>query len=408
MKLDYDPFSPDLRADPYSVYAELRRSAPAYWAERSKTWVVSRYEDVAGILKDPGRFSSDAMASVLTGSNRQGSQGTRPPGSPRPSLVTSDPPIHTGLRNILNRGFTPRQISAWKPAVEKAVTEAIDSMRAAARFDVIAQLAIPLPVIVIAQVLGVEPERYPDFKRWATVITVGMNGSKRHLGFVGSGAAAASAEMSEYLSRVIARRSAEGGPDLISVLVRAREGEVLTPDEAIIFANLLLFAGSETTTNLIGNACYAMLDHPDLLARVHSDPSLIPAIVEETLRWDPPVHYLFRRATEPVEIAGIAIPKDSILTILLGSANRDETAFGSDASVFDIDRKCQTPHIAFGFGIHFCLGAALARMEATASLSRLVPVLARARRVTGQPEFIDSFQFRGRTSLAMEWPPAPH
>ncbi|MGO9452304.1 MAG: cytochrome P450 [Candidatus Binataceae bacterium] len=403
MNLDYDPFSSEFRADPYPVYEELRHSAPVYWAARSKTWVVSRYEDVAAILKDPQRFSSDAMASVLTGSTRHTSGATPPPGSPRPSLVTSDPPIHTGLRNILNRGFTPRQISAWKPAVERAVSESIDSIRAARRFDVIAQLAIPVPVIVIAQVLGVEPERYPDFKRWATIITVGMNGSKRHLGFVGSGAAAASSEMSEYLRRVIARRTAEGGHDLISVLVRASEGEVLTPDEAIIFANLLLFAGTETTANLIGNAAHALLTHPDVLARVQAAPDLIPTAIEETLRWDPPVHYLFRRATEPVEIAGVAIPKDAIVTVLIASANRDETAFGSDAGVFDIDRKNEVPHIAFGFGIHFCLGAALARMEATMSLEQLVPVLPGARRVTEQLEFIDSFQFRGLASLEMEW-----
>ena len=403
MNLDYDPFSSEFRADPYSVYEELRRSAPVYWAARSKTWVVSRYDDVAGILKDTRRFSSDAMATVLTGSTRHQSGAPVPPGSPRPSLVTSDPPVHTGLRNILNRGFTPRQISAWKPAVESAVSESIDSIRAARRFDVIAQLAIPVPVIVIAQVLGVEPERYPDFKRWATVITVGMNGSKRHLGFVGSGAAAASAEMSEYLRGTIARRTAEDGHDLISVLVRASEGEVLTPDEAIIFANLLLFAGTETTANLIGNAAYALLTHPEVLASVHAAPDLIPATIEETLRWDPPVHYLFRRATEPVEIAGIAIPKDAIVTVLLGSANRDETAFGSDAAVFNIDRKNEVPHIAFGFGLHFCLGAALARMEATTSLQQLVPVLASARRVTEQLEYIDSFQFRGLASLEMEW-----
>jgi cytochrome P450 len=403
MSLDYDPFSPEFRRDPYSVYEELRRSAPVYWAARSKTWVVSRYDDVAGILKDTRRFSSDAMASVLTGSTHPKSVAPAPPGSPRPSLVTSDPPVHTELRNILNRGFTPRQISSWKPAVERAVNESIDSIRAARRFDVIAQIAIPVPVIVIAQVLGVEPERYLDFKRWATVITVGMNGSKRHLGFVGSGAAAASAEMSEYLRGAIARRTAEGGHDLISVLVRASEGEVLTPEEAIIFANLLLFAGTETTANLIGNAAYALLTHPEVLARAHAAPDLIPAAIEETLRWDPPVHYLFRRATEPVKVAGIEIPKDAIVTVLLGSANRDETPFGSDAAVFNIDRKNEVPHIGFGFGVHFCLGAALARMEATTSLQQLLPVLASARRVTEQLEFIDSFQFRGLASLKMEW-----
>ena len=165
--------------------------------------------------------------------------------------------------------------------------------------------------------------------------------------------------MSEYLRQMISRR-AEDGIDLLSVLVRAQEGEVLTVDEAINFANLLLFAGTETTANLIGNAVNALLNNPEVLAEAADDPGLIAPIVEETLRWDAPVQYLFRRATEPVEVAGTTIPRDGIVALLIASANRDESAFGSDAAIFDVHRKSQVPHIAFGFGAHFCLSASLA------------------------------------------------
>jgi cytochrome P450 len=402
MNIDYDPFFSAHQDDPYPIYTEMRRSAPVYWAEGSKTWVVSRYDDVMSVLKDTTRFSSDAMATVLVGSTpRRSYDGT--PGAPRPSVVTSDPPVHTALRDVVNRGFTPRQISAWKPAVEKIVDDCVTTMRREKRFDLVAGLTNPMPVIVIANVLGVDPSRYADFRKWATTITQGMNGSKRHLGFAGSGAAAASAEMSKYLAEIIARKTSDSGNDLISVLVRAKEGEVLTAQEAIIFANLLLFAGSETTTNLIGNAICALLTHPETLALAQANLDLIAPIIEETLRWDPPVHYLFRRATQDVEVAGITIPDGATVTVLIASANRDETACGIDAAEFNVDRKMSNPHLAFGFGAHFCLGASLARMEATAALQRVIPLLADSHRTTDSLSYIDSFQFRGPAALAMEW-----
>jgi len=402
MRIEYDPFAPEYRANPYPIYAELRRGAPVYWAARSKMWVISRYDDVMAVLKDTARFSSDAMATVLLGMTPTRSwDGTS--GAPRPSVVTSDPPVHTALRNVVNRGFTPRQISAWKPEVESIIDECVATMRSRRRFDLVADLTNPMPVMVIATVLGVDPSRYADFRRWATTITLGMNGSKRHLGFSGSGAAAASAEMSAYLAEIIARKTSDRGNDLMSVLVRATEGDALTTQEAIIFANLLLFAGSETTTNLIGNAVCALLTHPEILARVQANLELIATTIEETLRWDPPVHYLFRRATQEVTVPGTTIPEGAMVTILIASANRDETACGGDAARFDIDRKMDNPHLAFGFGAHFCLGASLARMETTAALQRVIPLLAQAHRTTDSIEYVDSFQFRGPSALAMEW-----
>ena len=233
MNIEYDPFAPEYRANPYPIYAELRRDAPVYWAERSKMWVISRYDDVMAVLKDTTRFSSDAMATVLLGMTPTRSwDGT--PGVPRPSVVTSDPPVHTALRNVVNRGFTPRQISAWKPEVEKIIDDCVTTMRARRRFDLVADLTNPMPVMVIATVLGVDPSRYADFRKWATIITMGMNGSKRHLGFVGSGAAAASAEMSSYLAEIIARKTSSSGNDLMSVLLRATEVTGLSDNTSVV------------------------------------------------------------------------------------------------------------------------------------------------------------------------------
>jgi cytochrome P450 len=400
MNIDYDPFSPVFRADPYPIYEKLRRFAPVYWAEQSGTWVVSRYDDVLAILKDTARFSSDAMGSVLP-RPKPGNPRKRKAESHRPSIIVTDPPVHTALRNIVNRGFTPRQISAWKSTIEQVVGQCIETIRSNFRFDVIHQLAIPVPVIVIAHVLGVEPERYSDFRKWADIIAAGINGPKSHLGFVESGAAAASRELSQYLSGIIKKRTSDEGNDLISVLVRAREGEVLTAEETIVFANALVFAGTETTTNLIGNAANALLNHPETLKQVQSNPGLVAGVLEETLRWDAPVQYLFRRTTESVEIAGRILPKDTIVTVLIGSANRDEARWGRDAAEFKLDRE-PAAHLAFGFGAHFCLGAALARMEAGEAVGQLLPVLSNARRASDQIEYLDSFQFRGLHSLYME------
>ncbi len=389
MSIDYDPFELAFRIDPYPHYARLRRESPVYWAERSKTWVISRHDDVSRVLKDPEMFSSDAMATVLL--------GTTAPGN----LVTHDPPTHTRLRRIVNRAFTPRRVESWRPIVEALVDEAVAAMAAAGRFDVIRDLAVPVPVTVIAEVLGIGAERRTDFKRWADVITSGMTGSKRHLGMVGSGAAAAGIELVQYISGVVARRAGNPGDDVLSELIRAQDGEALRPEELLGFAGVLTFAGTETTTNLIGNAVRVLIDRPDVRKRVADDPMLVTALLEETLRWDSPVQYLFRRAAEDVAIAGGRIPRDGIVTVLLGSANRDEAHWGPRAAEFDLDRDTSA-HLGFGVGVHFCLGAALARMEAECAVTRLLPLLEKSRSTGGEVAPIDSVQFRGVRSLEFE------
>lgn len=393
MPIEYDPFSMQFRADPYPHYARLRAEAPVFYSQSARMWIVSRFEDVVGVLKEPNLFSSDAMAAILAVGSQDG-PGPRMPGN----LVTYDPPEHTKLRNIVNRAFTPRRVESWRPLVEQLTRDCIQEMEQRGRFDVIADLAALAPVRVIAAILGIDPSRHTDFKRWANTITAAMTGSKRGVDPVASGAMQAGLELAQHLGEVIAARAAAPSDDVISVLARAQEGEVLTPIEVVGFAGVLTFAGTETTTNLIGNAVRVLAENEAVRARVLAEPALIPRLLEETLRWDSPVQYLFRRVTAPTEIAGTKVEENAFVCALLGSANRDPQQWGPDAEVFDLDRAT-SGHLAFGFGAHFCLGAALARLEAECALRALLPLLARSKFEGHELTPIDSVQFRGVAKL---------
>jgi cytochrome P450 len=382
--VDYDPFELAFRDDPYPHYAALRRNAPVHWAARSKTWVVTRHADVIAVLRDTQRFSSDAVGTVQLGAP------SRIPGN----LVTYDPPDHTRLRAIVNRAFTPRRVEDWRPMIEATTDAAIAAMAGKPRFDVVGELAALIPVTVIAEILGIGVERRADFKRWADTITARMSGSTRALGAEASGAIQAGHELAQHLALVLAARSQELGDDLLSVLTRAQSGDALSAIEAIGFAGVLTFAGTETTTNLIGNAARVLIERPDVLARVLADPRRVATLIEETLRFESPVQYLFRRATTDVEIAGTHIPAHAILNLSIASANRDPDHWGADADRFDLDRNT-SGHLAFGVGAHFCLGAALARMEAECALRELLPLLEKARFAGHELAPIDSLQFRG-------------
>jgi cytochrome P450 len=267
-------------------------------------------------------------------------------------------------------------------------------------FDLVADLAIPLPVIIIAELLGVEPERRADFKEWSDKLIAGATGSGRGGDPIASGFGPAIASFSEYFVEIAARRRREPQDDLISALVRDDGQESLDELGAVFFALLLLVAGNETTTNLIGNAVRALLAHPAQLALVASDiPTMVPRLVEETLRWDGPVQFVFRRAVEDITIAGAKIKAGQTVVPLIGSANRDSSAF-PDAHRFDVLRE-PGPNVAFGFGIHFCLGAALARLEARVALEALVPELCNVRASDSPIEFVDSYLVRGPRELLL-------
>ncbi len=410
--LDWNPYSDRWRDDPYPMYRELRDRAPLHFSPESNTWTVSRYDDVVAVLKQTDVFSSKtrggqmesamndlSLAAKLRMLGRFLSRMRVSPWAARRSrmLIQADGAVHLRMRDLVNRGFTPRQIKRLEPRIRALVAGCIAELRAKPEFDLVSELNIPLPVTVIAEMLGVEPEKRHVFKHWSDVIISGATGSG-----VGnplaSGVMDAMAELRAYLRPIAKERRRRPADDLISILVEAElDGEGLSDYEIFLFVLLLLVAGNETTTNLLGNAVDALLTHPEQLARVVAEPQLIPGLIEETLRYDGPVQFITRRTTREFALHGQTIPADAMIVVLLGSANRDERRF-AEPDRFDVTRDTRG-HVAFGFGAHFCLGASLARLEALGALEALVPELPRLSRVRPEREFLDSYLIRGRARL---------
>ena len=416
MTIAFDPLVDVRRADPYPLYRELREQAPVHRAPNSDVYCVSRYDDVLQVLRTPEVFSSRAMLTVLLNAGPEAKLPITPailwfaarlmitarlnPFLLRkhPSLIASDGVRHDGLRAIVNRGFTPRRIAEWEKRAREIVASCVAKLDRDEPFDLVEDLSIPLPVTVISEMLGIDPERRRDFKRWSDTLIWTTTAAGRANPFAPE-LLAKFTEMVTYLSAIARERSRAPADDLISAIVSGGKGEALHPQDAMQFVILLLIAGNETTTNLIGNAVNALLDHPEQLARVAADPALVPDWIEETLRFDPPVQQVFRTALADVELAGVHIPKGATVVAMLASANRDERRF-PDGERFDISRRPQG-HLGFGFGQHFCLGASLARLEARAALEALAPRLASLRKLDAEPPRVESFLVRGPARLAL-------
>jgi cytochrome P450 len=417
MDIRYEPFSEAARLDPYPFYKALREHAPIYWAEGARAWVVSRYDDVHHVLTQPELFSSDAMRTVFM-TEQQSPTNLDPakierllaiaqalPFSPEEmiaarNMIAIDPPEHEKLRKIVSRGFTPRRIAAYESKVREIVGGCMRKLRADGRFDLVADLAIPVPTLIIAQMLGVEPERYEDFRRWSDSVISNSTGSGRGRSPLETGYVENIAELTHYLVSIVEARRKRPSEDLVSVLIAAEDGEAgLSALEVVTFTILLLVAGNETTTNLIGNAVHALLEHPDQMRLIERNRALVPNLVEETLRYDGPIQFLVRRARRDTEIAGTRIGADDIVMPVLASANRDERRF-ERSEQFDITRDT-SGHLAFGFGVHYCLGSALARLEAGIALDAIVQELPRLRRCRPEVEPIDSYLIRGLRRLEL-------
>jgi len=394
----FDPFLDDIRSDPYPSYAALRDAAPVHWVKQHGFWVVSRYDDVAGVLRQPEAFSSElGMGALMRGELSEGSTpaatGTLDLSALR-ILIATDPPDHTTLRRIVSRPFTPSAIAGLEQRVREIARDCVDELIAAdtrGEADIASALAEPLPVLVIAEMLGIPIERRPDFKRWSDAVVGVLSGNAD----IDAGQASM-LEMVDFFTQIATERQRQPKDDLISVLVAGSEDGRLEPMEIVVFAILLLIAGNETTTNLLTNLLTALWVFPDVDAKLRADRSLVPAAVEEALRYDAPVQALLRGTRVPVEVAGTQVPADSLVMILFGSANRDTRTF-ENAAAFRLDRT-NNQHLGFGAGIHLCLGAALARLEARVALDEL---LARTRSIQprGPATRVDSFILRGLARL---------
>jgi cytochrome P450 len=311
------------------------------------------------------------------------------------TIITSDPPTHTPIRQTVNRGFTPRRVAAWEARVRELSEEYVRGVKDATTFDVIQTVASPLPTTIIAEMLGVDSARIGDFRRWSASVIEVISGSTRDNSPGQS--LKTGGELFEYLRTVVEARRKEPADDLISVLIDPKHEDVLDAQGVMFFVLVLLIAGNETTTNAVGSAVSTLIRNRDVLDEVTKDPNLIPQLVEEVIRMESPIRFVPRTATEDTTIRGTRVPKGSNLLIMIGAANRDERRF-EDPDRFDLHRDT-SGHLGFGHGIHFCLGASLARLESRIILETLLPHLEGRTLLSNGVEHADSFFTRGYARL---------
>lgn len=353
------PAPGNIGVDQFQWFARMRREAPVYVNSRTGAISVFGYDDTQRVLSDYASFSSERGGHAATEEQAISA-----------SMISSDPPRHRRLRNLVTQAFTPRAVAQLEPRITAIVAELLDQMSARGQAseeftDFIEAFAAPLPVTVIAELLGVPAERRADFRRWSdALVTNGGAGGW-------AGVAEAQREMAAYFGQMIARRRTEPRGDLISHLVAAQiDGQGLTPVELIGFCVLLLVAGNETTTNLLGGAILTFDEQPEAWERLRAEPALVPSAVEEVLRYVSPVQSMFRSVAQETRLGEIVAQPGQPVVAWIGSANRDEAQF-PDAERFDIARS-PNRHLAFGHGVHFCLGAPLARLEARIALEALL------------------------------------
>jgi cytochrome P450 len=389
---DINLASPEMFSAPYPVLARLRAHPTLVKAAPMNGYVVSRYDDVLAVLKDPQRYSSEGLRAV-----------GEPPWLGRNylarAMVAMNPPRHTKLRALVNRAFGPTRLARLEGRIRGWADEFAAAAVEQGQVDFIDAFSIALPRAVIGHLLGLEASTYPKMKRWstamATVTTASMPAQQEEI-------RSALREMEGELSAVIAARRKSPGEDMVSELLRAEvDGEVLTDEELMSFLFLLLPAGMETTTHLLGNAAVLLAGHPEELERARQDPSYIPLFIEEVLRFESPVRNVYRIPMVDVEISGTKIPAGSLVVPLLSSANRDESVF-PDADRFRPGREKVGQILSFGYGIHFCMGAALARMEARHGLEALLSRIRGLRLLTPEVSWLPSMAVRGPQTLPVE------
>jgi cytochrome P450 len=385
--VDFDPFDRKLHEDPYPVYRRLRDEFPVHHNARLRFYTLSRHADVLAALQTPELYISGK--GVYVGMPEGSEEAT----GQFPLLITTDRPRHTQLRALVSRAFTPRRIARLEPRIRAIARELLDDVKGRSEFDLVREFSGPLPTIVIAELLGVPAEDQEWFKEKSIAVAQFDPTKPRD-----AASMAPALELGRYLADVFAARRREPRDDLISALLAAEiDGERLNDIELIGFGFLLLVAGNETTTNLISNAAILLDRHRDQRRLLLEDPGRIPGAIEEFLRYDSPVQGLARTTAAPVTLHGVTIPEGRKVLLLFGSANHDERAI-PDADRFDVLRT-PNPHVAFGFGAHFCLGANLARLEARVAFEELLARLPDYRMTQSRVERHSSGPIRGALRL---------
>jgi len=385
----YDPYDPATQRDPYPVYRALRDEQPVYHDAERGFWALSRFDDVLWAAHEPDRLCS-GQGIALEGQAR----------SPFPNLITMDEPRHGQLRQLVARGFTSRPVSMFEERIRAVADELIDRFAGRGSVDLVPALTGPLPMIVVGDLIGVDPEDRDPFRVWSDTI---VHQDVDQPDTVAAGRAAATAVVEHFAMMVEARRAAPRD-DLVSALLSASvDGEHLTDEEILGFCFLLIVAGTETTTNLLGTGVLALAADPTQRARLAEQPALLPDAVEEMLRWGSPVQGLARTTTSDVERHGVTIPAGEKVLLLYGSANHDERHF-EDPERFDAGRTIER-HVAFGHGIHFCLGAALARLETRVVFEQLLARLDDWQVDEAALEWIHASTVRGPAVLPLTFAP---
>jgi cytochrome P450 len=405
MTVAIDFSDPVVRANPYPIYAQLREESPVVW--NGQSWLISRYDDIIGLLTDD-RVSSaraESIFQVLPDDIRQELQPLRHVLGSR--MLLTDPPTHARLRNLVTKAFSARMVREKRPRIQEICDRFVDRVSGDGRMDLIADVAVPVPGWVIADMLGVPPEDQASFTRWSRdqVRVYDRPGTAGERVPIMRQGQASMLEMKAYLEAVIEARRAEPRDDLITMLVMAEEqGDRLSLDELVIMIIALLVGGNNSTAHLIGNSILTLARHPESLARLRDNPDLISTAIEEVLRFESPVQATSRIARDDIEIDGEVIQAGQGISLLFGSANRDESQFPAPDQL-DLARQ-PNRHLTFAHGPHFCLGAAIARTETQIAVQTVVQRCRDIELESDQADWQEGFSFRGLKTLPIRFRPA--